>query len=170
MTERLTDKDKKVLQSKITIIHQAYFMVLMMMSIVILGGIVSFKKIPFLNHNFLASSVIFVLISVSIYGFFYLRSLKKPTANLQAGEKKVNMGLVTNKERDVKYGTSGSFIANTVLTPKLIDYYIFIDDLKLYVDKEDYLILEIGDQVQASRSIVTNELIGLEKLTSRTNT
>lgn len=166
MIQPLSNNDKKVLQSKITIVKQVYTMVMMCLSIVILGGVISFKKIPVLSENFILSSVLFIVFSLAIFCFFLWRSLKQPTAELRAGKKKVRKGVVTNKERFVKYGTSNSFLVNLVLTPKLVDYYIFMDEVKLYVQKEDYVKFEIGDKIQSSSSITDNKLISLEKVDS----
>ncbi|MBJ6117489.1 hypothetical protein JAO76_04765 [Pontibacter sp. BT310] len=110
----------------------------------------------------LAITFVVFVAATGLLSYFYL-SIKDYLADLRSGSKNTYVGQITGKSVNTNWGWHGNTAADAISQPKLDEYFIVVGPQKIFISKEDFDRLNIGDIVKASTSIKSNIFLGVIK-------
>ncbi len=158
--EPLNNNDKKAIKSDIIQGIVSFVMVLLVVIVVYFTGLFFINKFEY-NDKYI---IIYTSIVSVITGFLFYNKLKNPIGDYRAKSKQVLIGIITDKKESTNYGWHTSALANKVSQPKLVIYYLQIDDATYFVEKELFEQFEIGDKVKVSLTSKTNKLLNMKSV------
>ena len=69
---------------------------------------------------------------------------------------------MTDKKTNADYAWHGNVVAGLVSQPKIIEYFLTIDNVTYQVEKSDYDCITVGDQMKASLTKKRGKILKME--------
>lgn len=136
------------LKKEIRQVIALYFLVLLASSIILSIGFMIIKGGGFWGDNNWLLLTLYLLICTSIYILSLLKHLNGSYKDLKSKNNNVKTGFVQAKSNNTNYSWSGNIVADMTSQPKLVEYFINVDDNKFFISEEDFKKISEGDKVE----------------------
>ncbi|WP_242917416.1 hypothetical protein [Pontibacter liquoris] len=161
--EKLNSADKSRVKLEIKQVLVSYLAIVLVLSIVIAAAIIFIQKnarIPIEK-----STAITVLLLAAVLGFaaFLLHAIKDYVMDLKSDSKRIYSGQITDKPTTTNWGWHGNPGADSNSQPKLVEYFLVIDNQRVNVEEGVYNSFEIGERVSLHSTTQSKTLLGVTK-------
>lgn len=157
--ENLTKADRELIKEEIRQFLSISLLASMSVTIIVVAIYVIFSKTEyeFLKQN--KNLIIGIFASVFILSlliYFWVKA-RKLTYDLIKGIKFITPGIITDKKININYGYSlGGWLQSQ---PRLEGYFLFVDHMPYWVNKNTYEAFDIGTKVRLHLAYESNILL-----------
>ena len=161
--------DKKFINGEIRQVIAVYLAMLLVLTVVFSVGFLFIKGLIKAEEYHSISLVIYSGVVYGVYFFFLIKHLKAPFYDLRPKTKNVLNGVVQEKSDNTNYGWTGNVGADLSSQPKLVEYFLKIDNVRYFVSEDDFKKVEEGDNTDIHLTSHTGKLIRIEKSENQPN-
>jgi len=162
-TAHLDSLDKTFLKTELRS-RIALFLIILLGSLIVFSvGYIFVERLKFGGTNNRIVLTLYSLTSLTVYLYFLFKNLRGPYNDLMSDKKIIKYGIIQSKSKNTNYGWSGNIASDLKSQPKLAEYFIILDNLKYFVNENDYFQVEEGDKIELHISSSTNTLLRIEK-------
>ena len=117
----------------------------------------------FMNEYRTTIILTYFLIILLTVGILTYQMVKGPFSDLRATTKYVLSGILTEKKTSENYAWHQNVAADLVSKPKVVEYYLTINNVTYQVEKSDFNKVIVGDQMKVSLTRNRKKFLNIEK-------
>ena len=161
--EKLNSADKSRVKLEMKQVFVNYLAIGIIITIVVAAAIIFIQKNESLPIEKGTAITILLLAIVTGYAAFLYQAIKHYLKDLKSDSKRICSGQITDKPTNTNWGWHGNPAADSNSQPKLVEYFLVIENHRVSVEEEIYNRFEVGDRVCLHFTTHSNTLLGVTK-------
>ncbi|WP_276496293.1 hypothetical protein [Pontibacter litorisediminis] len=161
VTEKLSRADKRKIKRELKQVLVSYAASGVIVAIVLAAAsifIITHASFPFGKDTAITA---LHLATVTSFAGLLFQATKKYLRDVRSGTKRTSSGIITDKYTQNNWGWHGNPAADAGSRPRLVEFFLVINNQRIQVEEEAYSTHEIGEQVKLYFSLRSNILLGI---------